>query len=95
MNGSCGIAIILDRIISRGMVLRSRPSTVIVPEELSMMRRKVERRELLPLWSSAVVDHTVDGFTCLPVRPQIPTFSPCLMLTETSRNAGIFSLFDS
>jgi hypothetical protein len=38
---------------------------------------------------------TLDGFTCLPVRPQIPTFSPCLMLTETSRNAGIFSLFDS
>jgi hypothetical protein len=41
---------IRERMISRGMTCRSRLSILIVPESMSMMRRRTERSELLPLW---------------------------------------------
>lgn len=50
MNGSCGMAVIRDRIISRGRVERSRLSIRIVPSVMSTRRRKTERRVLLPLF---------------------------------------------
>ena len=49
MKGSWGIVVIFWRIISRGIVLRSSPSMVMVPDEMSRIRRRTERREDLPL----------------------------------------------
>jgi hypothetical protein len=48
-KGSWGMAIILVRMVSRGMVRRFRPSMMMVPESISMRRRRARRRELLPL----------------------------------------------
>ncbi len=49
IKGSWGMVMMRDRIISRGRVVRSKPSTVMVPEEWSRIRRRRERREDLPL----------------------------------------------
>ena len=49
MNGSCGMVMIRERIISRGTKRMSMSSMVIVPESISMIRRRTERRELFPL----------------------------------------------
>lgn len=80
IKGSCGMVVILERIISRGMVLRSRLSSVIVPEELSRMRRKTERRELLPLRMLVNENHAKEELHL----PTCPT-----------ANANFLSLFDA
>ena len=49
MKGSWGIVTIRERMISRGMTCRSKLSILIVPESMSMIRRRTERSELLPL----------------------------------------------
>lgn len=49
MNGSCGIVMIRERMISRGMRERSIESIVIVPESRSRIRRSTERSDDLPL----------------------------------------------
>ncbi len=82
-----------ERIISRGIIVRSRPSIVIVPEEWSRIRRSTERREDLPLWLfSYYLGDCESVSTYLPVRPHIPIFSPCLIVNETFCSAGEFPL---
>lgn len=49
MKGSWGTAMSRERIVSRGMRERSRSSIVRVPESISIIRRRAESRELLPL----------------------------------------------
>ena len=49
MNGSWGIVMMRSRMMERGMWERSRPSIRMVPESLSSMRRRTERRVDLPL----------------------------------------------
>ena len=60
MNGSCGIMAILDRKSRNPSVLMSIPSRRTVPVAGSTIRNRATNMEDLPL----------------PVRPQIPTFSP-------------------
>ena len=49
MNGSWGMVMMRERIVSRGMSERLIESIVIVPESRSKMRRSLERRDDLPL----------------------------------------------
>lgn len=83
MKGSCGMVIILDRIISRGIVLRSRSSILIVPEELSRMRRRTERRELFPLQKSLDEYHAKNGVH-LPACAA--TYADFLAMFDAKRN---------
>ena len=94
MKGSWGIVIIRERMVSRGSVERERLSTVIAPEELSRVRRRTQRREDLPLCVSisGKEEEEIEVRACLPVLLQMPIFSPCLMVKETSFNAGGLSL---
>jgi hypothetical protein len=55
INGSWGIVIIRERIVSRGMRERSIESMVIVPESRSKMRRRTDRRDDLPLYCLDIV----------------------------------------
>jgi hypothetical protein len=52
MNGSWGMVMMRERIVSRGMRERSTESIIIVPESRSKMRRRTERRDDLPLFLS-------------------------------------------
>lgn len=49
IKGSWGIAMIRERIVSRGIRERSMESIVMVPESRSKIRRRTERRDDLPL----------------------------------------------
>ena len=93
MKGSCGMVVRFERMMLRGIVLRSKLSIVIEPAELLRMRRSTERRELFPLWSLDYT-HTIlkKNIIHLPDRPQTPIFSPCLMLNVTFFSAGEVSL---
>lgn len=71
------MVVIFERMRERGMVARSRPSMVIVPDEGSRIRRRSERRVLFPE----------------PVRPQTPSFCPGLIWNEMFCRAGELSLW--
>lgn len=49
VNGSWGMVMMRERIVSRGMSERLIESIVIVPDSRSKMRRRTERRDDLPL----------------------------------------------
>ena len=69
-NGSCGIAFRAARSFWRGTRVISTPSIVILlPGSTSSIRNNVANKELFPL----------------PLRPQIPIFSPARMDSDKSR----------
>lgn len=72
-KGSWGMALNSERTVWRGMVATSMPSTIIeLSNWISSMRNKIMKRELFPL----------------PLRPQIPIFSPGAMCKLTSLRTG-------
>lgn len=49
MNGSCGMVIRRERIVSRRMTCKFSPSMLREPELISMIRRSIDSSEDLPL----------------------------------------------
>jgi len=69
--------------ISRGMTWRSMPSIVIVPDSISRIRRRIERRELLPLiWSEYMLGYV--RWISLPA--SATTYSNLLARVDVQRN---------
>lgn len=96
MKASCGRATKRERMVSRGRVERSSPSTIMEPCSISNSRSRVPTSELLPLSRGCVrlfIERIVLGaVTYLPVRPQRPNLWPGAMEKLTSRSATVSGL---